>query len=298
MQTDQISMIHNLIQLIEENIRKDLDLDAIAKETGFSKYYIHRLFKAITGQTLMNYVRGRRLTLSLNELVNTRLNIIDIAQEYHFSYEQIYIRAFKQQFHVTPAQYRRAHCEISVVEVANTSGLCSAGRGLLTAPEMCMLPLLYLQGIEREIMHGHNYFHQDTNRLVKEWEKDYFPHIKNKAEPSVYYGFVRHNENPYGRVYAACTQVTAFGAAPKEVKNYTVLAGNYASFRYAGMHSPYEITFKTLQELYNRINAWKEETSYVLEEGFHIERVDLKKCGANYCEMDIYVPIGSKPRMK
>lgn len=109
MQTDQINMIHNLIQLIEENIHENLDLDVLAEETGFSKYYIDRLFKALTGQTLINYVRGRRLTRSLDDLVNTRLHIIDIAQEYRFSYEQTYIRAFKQQFHMTPAQYMRKY---------------------------------------------------------------------------------------------------------------------------------------------------------------------------------------------
>lgn len=35
MQTDQISMVHNLLQLIEENIREDLDLDVLAEETDF-----------------------------------------------------------------------------------------------------------------------------------------------------------------------------------------------------------------------------------------------------------------------
>ena len=43
-------MINNLVQLIEEKIREDLDLDALAEKTGFSKCYVHRLFKALTGQ--------------------------------------------------------------------------------------------------------------------------------------------------------------------------------------------------------------------------------------------------------
>lgn len=296
MKTDQISMIHNLIQLIEENIREDIDLDVLAKETGFSKYYIHRLFKALTGQTLMNYVRGRRLTLSLSDLVNTRLNIIDIAQEYHFSYEQTYIRAFKQQFSMTPSQYRRAHCDIPIVETLDTSRLSAAGKGVMTAPGMCMMPQFYLQGIEREITHGHNYFHQDTNHLVEEWEKDFFPHIENKAEPFVYFGLVQYNGNPYGRIYAACTEVTEPQKATEPVKNYTIPARNYAAFRYVGMHSPHEITFKTLQELYHKINAWKEKTTYIQADGFHLERVDLKKCDKDYCEMDIYVPVCSKTR--
>lgn len=298
MKTDQIGMIHKLIQVIEENIREDIDLDMLAEKTGFSKYYIHRLFKALTGLTLMNYVRGRRLTLSLNDLMNTRLRIIDIAQGYNFAYEQTYIRAFKQQFHMTPAQYRCMHCEVPVVAKFDTSSLYSAGKGLVTAPRMCMIPQFYLQGIEREIVHDHNYHYRDTNRLVEEWEKNFYPYIENKADASVYYGLVQYNDNPCGRLYAACTKVTAIKEVLEPVKSFTISTHNYAVFRYVGMHSPYEISFKTLYDLYQKINTWKEETSYVQAEGFHIERVDLKKCGPDYCEMDIYVPIESKLQIK
>lgn len=292
MKIDQIGMIKNLIRLIEENIREELDLDVLAEKAGFSKYYIHRLFKALTGKSLMNYVRGRRLSLSLNELLNTRLNIIDIAQEYRFSHEQSYIRAFKQQFDMTPANCRRLHCEMPVVEKFDTSCLQTAGEGMITKPRMCIMPQFYLQGIEREILHDHNYLYQDTNRLIKEWAEIYLPQIENQAEPTVYFGLVRYNKNPCGRLYAACTRVkTPCADVNTEIKNYKIPTHDYAAFRYVGMHSPYEISFKTLLELYEKINAWKEETSYRQAEGFHIERVDLKKCGADYCEMDIYVPV-------
>lgn len=295
MEKNQVHMIKNLVQLIEENIREDLDMDVLAEKTGFSKYYVHRLFKALTGQSLMTYVRGRRLSLSLNELVNTHLNIIDIAMEYRFSHEQSYIRAFKQQFHMTPAQYRRIPCEMPIVEKFDTAHLYEVDQGLMTIPRMCIMPRFYLQGIECEIIHDHNYYHQDTNQLVKEWEKNYLPHIENKVDMWVYYGLVQYNENPYGRRYAACTQVKIPEKTTEPVKNYTISTHNYACFRYVGRHSPYEINFRTLLKLYEKINAWKEETSYFQADGFHIERVDLKKCDANYCEMDIYVPVCSKP---
>lgn len=291
MQTDQINLIHNIVQLIEANIHENLDLDAIADESGFSKFYIDRLFKSLTGETLMNYVRGRRLTLSLDDLVNTNLKIIDIAQNYHFSYEQTYIRAFKKQFHMTPAQYRRSHCDMETVKVLETSDLYPAGDGLLVAPQICTLPQLHLQGIEREIIHSHNYFHQDSNQLVKEWGNHYFPNIRRKAAPSVYIGFVQYNENPHGRMYAACTEVKSLTTAVPPVKNYTIPAHRYASFKYVGQHSPYEITFRTVQSLYNKINEWKEQTSYMQAGGFHLERIDLKKCDKEYCEMNILVPV-------
>lgn len=291
MKTDQISMIKNLVQMIEEDIREELNLNALAEKTGFSPFYIHRLFKALTGRTLMAYVRGRRLSLSLNELVNTRLKIIDIALRYNFSHEQSYIRAFKQQFGVTPAQYRRARGEMPVVEKLDTARLYAAANGLMTAPRMCIMPQFYLRGIERRITHDHNYLYSDTSLLVKEWEKDYLPHIESKEEPTVYYGLVLYNESHDGRLYAACTRVKKPGEPLEPVRGYTVPTRSYAVFRYVGMHSPYELNFRILLELYEKINAWKKETSYTQSDGFHLERVDLKKCSADYCEMDIYVPV-------
>lgn len=243
----------------------------------------------------MTYVRGRRLSMSLNELLNTDLKIIDIALEYNFSHEQSYIRAFRQQFGVTPAHYRRNHCELSVVEKFDTARLYEASQGLLMlTPRMCILPQFYLQGIEQEINHDHNYEHQDTNRLIMEWEAGYYPHIENKTEPFVYYGLVQYNDNPHGRLYAACTKVNEPAKASAPVKNYTVPTHDYAVFRYVGMHSLHEINFRTLLELYGKILAWKDETSYIQADGFHIERVDLSKCDEDYCEMDIYVPVCSK----
>ncbi len=296
METTQLQMVQNLIQVIEENIRQELDLDMLAEKTGFSKFYVHRLFRALTGQSMMTYVRGRRLTLSLDDLVSTHLNIIDIALGYHFSHEQSYIRAFKKQFHITPAQYRRSHGELPIVEKFDTAHLYGTEQGLMSAPHMCMIPRFYLQGIEREIIHDHNYYHQDTNQLVSQWEKTYLKQIENKVDEFVYFGLVQYNDNPRGRLYAACTQVKTPGRVMDPVKNYTIPTNNYVSFRYVGMHSPYEITFQTLLGLYENINAWKAETSYQQAEQFHIERVDLKKCSAGYCEMDIYVPISSKPQ--
>ena len=53
---------------------------------------------------------------------------------------------------------------------------------------------------------------------------------------------------------------------------------------------------KVMQELYHKINIWKEKTSYMQADGFHFERVELKKCDTDYCEMDIYVPVCSRSR--
>ena len=64
---------------IETHIKADLSLDRISSDLYLSKFYLDRAFKAITGQTLMRYIAGRKLATSPNELLNTRLRVMGYA---------------------------------------------------------------------------------------------------------------------------------------------------------------------------------------------------------------------------
>jgi AraC-like DNA-binding protein len=54
-------------------------LDDIAAETGFSRYYLSRLFAEETGKTFAAYVRGRRLTEAVKELLSGAPDILSVA---------------------------------------------------------------------------------------------------------------------------------------------------------------------------------------------------------------------------
>ena len=98
--------IVSTIDYIEENLYNKISLDDIALYTGVSKYYLHRIFKSLTGESIIEYVQSRKLTCSIKELVNTNMRIIDIALNYGFDYEQSYIRAFRKNFGCTPLKIR------------------------------------------------------------------------------------------------------------------------------------------------------------------------------------------------
>ncbi|MDO5603377.1 MAG: helix-turn-helix domain-containing protein, partial [Oscillospiraceae bacterium] len=272
MNAEQIEKIIKTIRLIDEHTAENIDLQQLAAEAGVSKFYLHRLFKTLTGKSIMAYARSRKLCMTLDELLNTNWNLIDIALKYGFSHEQSYIRAFKQQYHMTPAQYRKVRCELPVEEKLDIAALYPAEAGVMIEPQMRIRPQFFLQGIEKEIIHDHNYFNKDTNQLIAEWERNYLPGIADKVDASVYFGLVLYNDNPKGRLYAACTQVKGPAPGRPPVKSYTVPTRTYAVFRYVGMHSPYEITFQMLLQLYETINRWKKETAYVQSDGYHMER--------------------------
>lgn len=288
----QFESIKEIINNIEGQLQKPLDLEEIARQAGISKYHFHRLFKAVTGKSVMAYVRGRRLSASIWDLLNTELRIIDIARNYQFEHEQSYIRAFKQLFYLTPAQCRKRKQEIPIEQKIDVSQMCYIKPGLLVSPRMCIIPQFYVQGLREEIIHTENLRMKTTNRLMEEYRDVYLPTMKNVIDPTDYIGLVQYTDHErYSNYYMCCTPVSRLEVTKAPVLTETIPTCEYAVFRYVGFHSPYEISFALIKSLYDHIDVWMESTSYTQSHPFHYERVNLKICSDTYCEMEIYRPI-------
>lgn len=105
---DQTGIIRDLLSWLESHLDKPLSIDNVAAKAGYSKWYLQRMFKEVTGQAIGAYIRGRRLSKSAVALRLTARPILDIALQYRFDSQQTYTRAFKRQFALTPAFYRRS----------------------------------------------------------------------------------------------------------------------------------------------------------------------------------------------
>lgn len=64
-------IIQDLIAWIDEHIDQPLNIDVVAKKSGYSKWYLQRMFRTVTHQTLGDYIRQRRLLLAAVELRTT-----------------------------------------------------------------------------------------------------------------------------------------------------------------------------------------------------------------------------------
>jgi len=101
-----VRTINDVIEHIEENISNPLTLQTISKSFGLSEYHFSRLFKTVTGTGIKQYILGRKLTLALDKLKHTHTPVIDIAYDLGFLYPEVFSRAFKKQFGVSPTSYR------------------------------------------------------------------------------------------------------------------------------------------------------------------------------------------------
>lgn len=138
MEKSQFSKISDLVDLIEENIKDNVDLELVADKVGLSKFYLDRIFRSITGKSIIAYVRERKLSESACDLLKTNLRVIDIASEYQYKQEQSYIRAFRQMFHITPYQFRKQRKELPITTKLDLNILRNTEKGLIVRPRMCL----------------------------------------------------------------------------------------------------------------------------------------------------------------
>ncbi|QPC45891.1 AraC family transcriptional regulator [Mangrovibacillus cuniculi] len=101
--------IQHSLDYIEDHLDEPLSLKWLAEVANFSPFHFHRVFQTMVGESVIEYVRKRRLTVAAEKIYFTNQKIIDIALEVGFSYQESFNRAFKKQFGVSPLQYRRAH---------------------------------------------------------------------------------------------------------------------------------------------------------------------------------------------
>ena len=95
------------IEFIEKNLFNKLSMDIIAQSAAVSTYHYCRIFKAIVGDSVIEYVRKRRLSEAADLLARTDTSILSIALQCQFESQEAFTRTFKQYFNETPGKYRK-----------------------------------------------------------------------------------------------------------------------------------------------------------------------------------------------
>ena len=100
--------VQEIISILRDHYREPVSLAMIARSVGFSESECCRLFKRVTGETILHYLRSYRLTRSIELLEDSDLSVSQIAYESGFSSASYYIESFRKELHQTPLQYRKA----------------------------------------------------------------------------------------------------------------------------------------------------------------------------------------------
>ena len=94
------------LEYMESHLGSDFSLEEMAWHACLSPFHFHRIFHKLVGRTPGEHLRRRRLDSAARALLGCELPMKEIAQRYGYISLQGFMRAFREQFFATPAQYR------------------------------------------------------------------------------------------------------------------------------------------------------------------------------------------------
>ena len=98
--------IERTLSYINENLTRELTVDALADRVYLSRYHFMRLFKAQTGATVHAYIRRKRL-LYAARLIREGVNANKAAFDSGFADYSTFHRAFTESFGMSPGKLKR-----------------------------------------------------------------------------------------------------------------------------------------------------------------------------------------------
>lgn len=102
-----LTCIRSAIDYMEENILTVSGPDEVAENVYISALYLQRGFQIVTGFTIGEYIRNRRLYLAARRLAETDCRVIDAALEYGYETPESFTKAFTRFHGASPSDVRR-----------------------------------------------------------------------------------------------------------------------------------------------------------------------------------------------
>ncbi|HEM4391208.1 TPA: AraC family transcriptional regulator [Streptococcus suis] len=109
---DSLSSMNNAMVYIEENLTDDINYSEVSKIAYCSEYHFKRMFSFLSGISLSEYIRRRRLTLAALDLKDRDLRIIDVAVKYGYNSADSFSRAFHSLHGILPSEVRSENTQL------------------------------------------------------------------------------------------------------------------------------------------------------------------------------------------
>jgi AraC family transcriptional regulator len=245
---------------IESYFARELTLDDIASCGCVSRYHLSRAFESATGQSVMRYVRARRLTEAARRLANGAPDILAVAVEAGYGSHEAFTRAFRDQFGLTPEALRtRGHLEnIPLVEPIKMDESLLAN---LAPPRFEDGKPLLIAGLNER------YNREASLGIPAQWQRfnEYFGKVPGQIG-NIAYGVCYNADDSGNFDYLCGVEVSDFSSVPAELNRVRVPAQHYAVFTHREHIASIRRTWNTIW------NAWLPNSGHTPADAPNFER--------------------------
>jgi AraC family transcriptional regulator len=284
--------LEKAVVFIENNLNRKIKVEEVAGSVGYSYYHFHRIFEAVLGETVGNYIRSRRLRRAADDLLYTDKRILDIAVEYQFESQEAFNRAFKKVYKAAPGIYRKDRIDTIVgsKKELTPSWLKHLQENVTIQPVIKEIGDILLVGITGKTT-------LKNNKIPQLWSifNSRFDEIENRlpdirgygvCETDIDFDMSKFSEDTE-TVHFVGAEVSSLGTIPDGMNAKVVKGGKYAVFTHKGKLENLRLTYDYI---------WG---TWVLCSGFEIaprddfEFYDDRFLGPAHpmSEFDIFIPV-------
>jgi len=290
-------LLENVLLEIDKNIKEGVNSIELAEKFDLSDRHLRRLFKFAFNISLGEYIRSRKLALSLDDLLQKDFNVIDVAFEYGFEHETSYNRSFKREFGITPGDMRKKGHIVKVKPPLNLFDENKLGENLFFGPDIVFVPQFHIIG-KKYTLEFNDFISKAQKVALKFWENERLQ-IKNTVNKNVYFGYTKNiNLQTTSVDYMPSIQVKNFNYVPQGYSKDTFETSLCAKFRYIGERcNYYELDHNIIHSISNeamKFNSNENIKYTLLNDKICFEKVNISQNDGTYCQIEWFTPVQKK----
>lgn len=109
---DWLTGLRGAVEYMEAHLLDPISPEEVARAVHISSFYLQRGFQMITGYTMGEYLRNRRLYMAALDLLAEEGRVIDIAYKYCYQTPESFAKAFARFHGFPPSQVKRERSSI------------------------------------------------------------------------------------------------------------------------------------------------------------------------------------------
>ena len=288
-----IDRINRVTDYVHNHLDESPSLDELAQVACFSPYHFHRIFTAITGETVNSFINRLRLEKASRLLKYSNKSVTGIALSCGFSSSSTFSRSYRQYFGISPKEYKKT----GIIEKSKI-------RKELFPINDYIIPMMYEQ-LKKEFpvvveefpqtkvayirvtdSYQENKVLNAFDKMVK-WAKD-----KNLYDSETIFGMSLDDPmvTPQSKYrYEVCLTIPGSLKIEKD-KDFSVMTMPKCKYAITRISGDLKIVATATNYLYNH---WLINSSYEPEH-LHVLEIFLDKdnvCNWNHFDLDICIPI-------
>lgn len=285
--------LRRVINYIEKHLLEDIGAEDIANVVYMSPFYLQKGFKMMTGYSIGEYIRHRRLYMAALDVIIDKEKIIDLSYKYGYDTPESFTKAFSRFHGVSPKKMKGDANKIKIFLPLRINVSIKGGNEMDYVVEkiesMKVIGFDKFVSFETSYQEIPKYWNEFCQSSMNGKNSDEVQRVIEQCNVGEFAVCISHENNQTGFCYMIAGIYNG-GIVPYGMKVYELPALEWAKFKCIGPMPG------SLQAVNTRVfKEWLPgNPDYEIAIGVNIEWYSKGDCSASDYESEIWIPVKRK----